>query len=401
MSKPTLEAHAGIYSLHWAEHGIKAQVERFSEDRRGVVTAEVEILCLFGNEWKPLHKDARLTLTSTNSRLGLAKHLGTRVEKEWDDIVEQLCVFALEAYRQGEPMVMVGSLPPSSGPEYRLYPILQEKQPTLIYGPGGSGKSRLGAFFSLLVQTGQKAVGLESVQGNVLILDWETCAEEMDDILNELKEGMLLNCPDIAYRYCSQPLASEILEIQKMSKELDAKLVIVDSAGMALGGEPESAEIVLRMFAALRSLETTVLIFDHIAKDSKNPSPFGSVYKTNSARSVFEIRKEQEAGSHEMTVALYHRKINRGTLQRPLGFRVQFEPDACFITESDVRSSPGLAAGLPIADQIEGILREGVMVVKELSESLNLPENTLRAILSRYKHRFVKVGTGWGLRSFE
>ena len=58
-------------------------------------------------------------------------------------------------------------------------------------------------------------------------------------------------------------------------------LVVIDSVGMALGGDAGSDEKVLAFMTALRTLQTTVLLIDHMTKgaDSEDRGAFGSAYK--------------------------------------------------------------------------------------------------------------------------
>ena len=55
----------------------------------------------------------------------------------------------LDHYRAGEPILIVGNGDTPISTNYLLYPFLIEKQPTLIYGEGGTGKSYLALFIAL------------------------------------------------------------------------------------------------------------------------------------------------------------------------------------------------------------------------------------------------------------
>ena len=85
---------------------------------------------------------------------------------------------------------------------------------------------------------------------------------------------------------------------------------------MALGGDAGSDEKVLAFMAALRTLQTTVLLIDHMTKgaDSEDRGAFGSAYKKNQGRSMWEMR---QAADGELTMGLYHRKTNLGRLGPP------------------------------------------------------------------------------------
>jgi hypothetical protein len=335
----------------------------------------------------------------------VAEYLAQRInELDWHSMLEQARFLVVTQYRQGEPTVNVGTLPEVEKPKYRLFPLLLDSEANMIFGPGGSGKSKLACFIALIVQSGVPILNLKPTKGNVLLLDYETSQYETDNNLKMLKRGMKFNGElQIAYRFCSQPLFLDIPHIQRRVTETSTDLVIVDSVGGACGGEPESAEVVLKYFMSLRSLRVTTLSIDHVAKKSDGaPSPFGSVYKYNSARQVFEVRKAQEAGESELTIGLYHRKCNTGKLLRPFGYKFSFGEDGnvLAISKTDMRDEPELSAGLSLRERMIGILlRSGGMTADELAEETGSPLGSVKAKLSKFKgNDFIMLGDGkWGV----
>ena len=95
---------------------------------------------------------------------------------------------------------------------------------------------------------------------------------------------------------------------------------------MALGGDAGNDEKVLTFFTALRQIEATILLVDHMTKgpDSEERGAFGSIYKRNQARSYWEMR---QAADGEMTMGLYHRKTNLGRLSPPVGLSLEIVED--------------------------------------------------------------------------
>ena len=129
----------------------------------------------------------------------------------------------------------------------------------------------------------------------VLILDWETSHDEIGASVTMIRHGLgLEGASHILYRTMTQGLSSDIERIREICVEHSVDLVIIDSLGSACMGEPESAEVVLRVFGAIRSLGVSALAIDH---SNKEGHLFGSVYKFNSARQVFEAKKSQHKDS--------------------------------------------------------------------------------------------------------
>jgi hypothetical protein len=244
-------------------------------------------------------------------------------------------------------------------------------------------------------------------QGNVLLLDYETCPEEQNERIKAIRNGLGVSSGDIYYRYCEQPLPYDITEIQRIVLENDIKLIAIDSVVAAAGADPDKAEVATQYFNALRSLKITSLSVDHTAKSPESKGPFGSVFKYNRARSVFELRKSQEPGENTIELGLYHRKVNSGRLLPPSGYRITFSTNEFGIMETvtfskiDVRQVPELAGALPIKDRIAGLLVRGPMTTAELAETMDTGESTIRAILNRHKNIFTKVKNKWGLLTSE
>src|SRR5262249_46188403 len=159
----------------------------------------------------------------------------------------------------------------------------------------------------------------------VLFLDYESTQAEHEDRLARLLDGLdvTLTHP-IVYRPMSRALADDAVRCPAEIARQSISLVILDSFAPARGQDPESADSLIRCFAALRSFGTvTKLALAHVSKvaaDAKGPAkPYGSVFAFNLSRNVWEIRRGEAAGAQELVLGCYHRKNNSGPLSPPLG----------------------------------------------------------------------------------
>jgi hypothetical protein len=401
VSVPDLKDNAGIYSFRWVAESIEAQVDRLREGSRYELSGELTIRTVSGH----IHQ-ARLNLTSTAARHTLAKFLDTKFEFEWDQLLEQVCVKVLERHRQGEPIQQIGKVVIPEKMADRLHPIIADKEANLIFGEGGIGKSYLAAYFAMLVAEGMPDHQLMPEPGPVLYLDYETSNVATAIRFDALHRGYDLDYPStVQYRFCFQPLASEIQEIQQYVAEKNIQMLVIDSAGPACGGEPETAQAAIQYFTALRSLRITTLTIAHKSKNGTGPGPFGSVYWTNYPRNIYEVQKAQEPEGNSIDIALFHRKVNDGRLMKPLGLKLSFEGDMAnrnlkaHIEPQDPSLVPDLAGSLSIADQIAGALKSGKRLVDELADELGAKQSSVSSALIRGKGtRFVKLSSGeWGL----
>jgi hypothetical protein len=167
----------------------------------------------------------------------------------------------------------------------------------------------------------------------VMVADWETDVDTDVEIVDAILAGAgIRERPPIFYRRMVASLPESAAIVRREIAHLGIGAFIGDSLGMARGGEPESADMTLRLFAAARSLGVPVLFTDHVtnreANDDKNGAvkPFGSAYTWNSSRLVWTMDKAQTEGEDSsITVALVNRKRNNGRLLPRRGYRIEFE----------------------------------------------------------------------------
>jgi hypothetical protein len=415
MTVPELTSNAGIYAFLWKEEKIAIRVDRLAEDSKGTLTGEILIKSGQPGSEKHVHM-ARINLVSSESRTRLSKLLHERVNTvDWYSILEQSCVMTLAKHREGEPVCDLGDQPEYETARYRLQPLLFDSEPTLIYAPGGTGKSYLALYIACLVQYNIGGIyGWLPLAGNVLVLDWETSRAIYRRRTWAVKQGLGIedSTERIKYRYCTQPLATDIAEIQKIVIENKINLVIVDSCGYAAGGDPNAAEVAIRYFGALRSIRTATLTLDHVSKGlNGGSSPFGSVYKTNAARSVFQLKKSQDAGANEYELGLYHEKVNEGMPLKPIGYKTKFTNNAdgvaikVVFSQTEIMAAPELTDGkVDLKDKLYYLLKtNGSMGLAEMSAQVGEDKDTVRMTCYRYdetknKKLFVNLGKGllWG-----
>ena len=161
------------------------------------------------------------------------------------------------------------------------------------------------------------------------------------------------------------------------------------------------------MFSSLRSLGISSLLIDHTNK--QNGELFGSVYKFNSSRQVFEIKKSQIEGQDKLVLGLFHKKANNSRLIKPMGIELLFneEMQSMSVIRKDVKDTP-LEDQLGVRQRIGNVLSAfGKMTVSEIVDELNpkpdgslFTENHISKELSTGKRKniFVQLPDNkWGL----
>ena len=399
MPAPRIERTGQALSFHWPEYQLSVHLDRFRDTSSGSLYAEFQASTTAPG-YHPHLTQAQLNLTSMRTRTEFAKRLSTLYkEAHWDEVMEQVCVLGLREYRQGEPVLRLTDEAQADPPRARLDPLIYDGLPTVLFGPGGIGKSYLALFCALVVEHGGWHVGLCGLPGPTLYLDYESELVDLVERAKQLRRGHQdLTASEPLYRRCHVPVADDLPALQRIVAESEIKLLVVDSLAAACGAELEKAETAIRLFSALRSFRVATLLVAHVAKNAENKSIYGSVFFNNFARSVWEMRKVQEAGDNITRIGLYHRKCNLGPLHRPIGFKMHFEPGVC-LEPLDLTEEPDLAEALPLKDRLQGALSQGAKTAKQLAEEVdaNLPQ--VKARLSEGRGRWsVKVGDEqWGL----
>ncbi len=400
IDKPIIHSTGDTYLLTWPNSDIQMRLDRLVEKTEGI-SAELLITKAGGHLYQ-----ARANLLSSQAKRTIINEMTNRLNGlDWRILIEQAFANTLELYRQGEPIVQVGNLPKRQKPRYRLKPFVLEDEICALYAYGGAGKSILSDLIAVLVQCGYSACGLTPVKGNVLILDWETSRETVDERIKAIKKGMGIDSPELPYyRRFYHLLANDIYQIQEEVAQKDIKLAIVDSANMAggiAGGDfhgPAQA-----MLSAIRSLHVSTLIIDH--KPKVGDTMFGTIIKFNTCRSAFELKGNQEEGSSELDIALFHTKHNDTPKFKSMGFKVTFYGDDESIDEiafkrQEVADIPVVNEGLSLSERILNILKHGAYTAEEVAEQMDITKNIAGVSLSRLKKRglITKVGINqWGL----
>lgn len=395
------------YAGVWDRGGIEVAIDHLRR-RGGELHGEVVVSSAVSRGH--LHR-ASFNLSSSTARERLAKLLEARSPENvrgtpfpWSEMLEEFCTAVLEAERSGTPVVKVGQLPPSEAETYTVDPFLPAGKTTIVYGAGGTGKSYIACLAAVCVATGRPMLGWPVRRGAVLYLDWETDQYEIDERIKRVSAGMGIAAPEILYRSCAAPLEDMAETLARRVTDDGIALAIVDSVGMASGSAREGGdanESALRLFTALRYLDTTILAVDHITgedvkSDKAVAKPYGSIYKVNLARSVWELRRAPGA-DEAVHLGMFHRKVNKGSLRAPMGVLVEHGDHAVSFRPEDIQDE-SLVVALGNTPRILRALAAGPLTVADIAELTGIGEAVVRTTLNRGREQqFVRVGDKWAL----
>ena len=398
------------YRFSWPEDGIEILVDRLRE-HRGELQCEMSVRTTIP-PYAGLLRQANFNLSAARPRTEWANDLGRRIDLDWHDVIEQACVLSLRRWREGEPIVDLTEVEPRQKEAFLLPPFIVEGAASGIFADGGTGKSLFALAAALSVATGEAILGVYPERlCPVLYLDWEWDAEAHAERLQALCAGAGIDPPKemIWYRHELASALESAPTVRQLIGQHGIGLVVVDSLGFARGGEPESAELTIKLFATFRTYGVPVLFVDHVAKHSTDRQhSFGSVYTRNSARLMWRIDAQDEVIGSSRLLGLVNTKSNL-RLQRPRGLRLLIGADddgrlqTVRFESCDPLSMVGFEKSLTLRDQLIRIIKaNGPGEVEDLRARLlgldvKASTSTIRGKLGTFKGVFAHGESGWGL----
>lgn len=392
---PAVQALGLGYAMADREQGIAIHVDRLSESR-GQVYGMLSI------ERSPEGQlyFSHFNLSSSTARTTAARELSARSSGlDWRRALDDFCVAVLAAHSAGAPIERVGRRPRSLEARRLLtgmeIPLLE---PTSIYGPQGARKTTF-----LLGVAVQVATATEIIPGTVcespgpvLLLDYETNRDEVNDRVARIAEGAGIEPPEIFYRWCHRPLVDQVEELSAFVAAEHVQLVVVDSVSGALaakrdGGDPNDA--VIAMYLAARAIGSTFVFIDHVAavdylagEEKPIRKSIGGIMKGARARAVYELKAARDSLADEAEIVLRCEKLNDGPKPPALGFRVKYDGARGPITfeHSGIDADELVAATLGQAERLRRyLLANGAHKTGEIAEELGIAPSAIRTVLTR------------------
>ncbi len=303
--------------------------------------------------------------------------------------------------------IRFSEMPVPAPRRYLLKDLVLAAYVSLLHGDGGVAKSLLVLALAIAV-SGRSGTWLrrDVEHGPVLYLDFELDAEEQSRRVRQLCRGAGLVEPpeDLFYMSAVGFTAREAFgAAREMCEEHGIKMLVVDSYGMALQGDAEASRDVIgfhrQVIEPIRALGVAVVIVDHQSKMQAGQSyqqkgAFGSVYKSNLARSVIQV-EAAERGEGTLTVKLRQKKHNFGPLAEPFAAKLVFTEDAITIEPVELGAAElAEEATLNAADRVRLALEDGPAYPDEIAAHTGLALKTVQNTLTGLRKRGTVKTTG-------
>lgn len=417
MSLPKITETIGGYDYHWQQELVQIECRRLgfhSDELKGEISISSTSPGLAANH---LHR-AGFNFSSSQARERLAAMLTKRTDNEfdWPGLLEQACYYTLERFRRGEEAYEIDSSQVDiQPPEYLIRPFLIKNYPSIFFGDPSAGKSLVSqlviSVLSLPWTDNPMNWNAPSRPLKVLYLDWETDKNTVSWTSQCIQRGMETGPLFFHYRRCGQPLYQDVEQISQWIHDTQADVTIIDSLGMAVGGDLNATEPALNFWTAWRQLKTTSLILAHVRKDNGDGAQrtvYGNQYYTAEARCIWEVKKQQEAGDDCLDIALFNRKPPPfAKIHGAIGLHIDFGDvddngiaHSVMAKNSNPESTAEFVKAMGSQTQVLDLLRNGALSTEDISETLGITKNNAYVITTRLKskNKILKTPDGrWGL----
>jgi len=336
---------------------------------------------------------ADFNLSGQQSRTTRAKYLAERAqapEIDWISLLEEFCQRVILFDREGADAPALKDIPPpEKGDGWTVDGLtLLERQPVILFGDGGQGKSLIALY--LAGQLAQRGI-------QVLYCDWEFDGESHRDRYGAIFGDAMP--AGLRYCRCDRPLAAEADRLRRLVSQYQTQYLICDSIVFACapGIPAESAEAAATYFQSLRQIGVGSFNLAHTTKQNgekedtrQQQKPFGSGFWHNGARATWFLKGVEERRGR-LAVGLYPRKANLGALGPAIGWVIDFTGDGISFSRTDVADHGELAGGLKVWERMREELRTGPYTMAALAANLEVPVNTVVQEVKRKNGLFTKV----------
>ena len=384
-------SRGGVHTVEWKDAGpLKVTVSKLREQSNGDLRADFDLTCQLMPPKAPFKYFTRFNFKSGQTKASTARDIARVAEGKvvaevdvWRYVIEGVCDYVRGAFNKGEEGIELVDSKASTTTTYRLWPYLQERQPTVLYGPGDTGKSFFGVLAGYLIATGREHLGMKPQQGNVCYLDYETDEATTKNRLNMVAAGFGEEMPHFFhYMHMRRPLEDDFDRVSTYLLKHSIDFVVIDSAGRAVL-EPEASGPVNQYFNALSGLEATTLTIAHVSKTGKESEPFGSIFWYNGARALHRAFGKQTGSV--LAMALRSHKANNGPRLKERAYDFTFGENKTIVTEGNLDAIPALDVNPPMHKRIVTYLENngGPVTASDLAKTLSSTKGYITTVLHR------------------
>jgi len=411
---PEVSQSFNCFVFTWQKAGYIISLDQLREDREGGFRGELwveRIEQTTGKKISTLYQDS-INLYSDQKRKKAASRLQEKYNGvDWEVAIHYACLTAADRFRHLEPAVELDSVIAPLETQYLLDKLCPLNDTSFFYGDKASCKSWLGLAACVAVDTGIPIARTfkARITGPALYIDYETNPVAMHRRLAMLSRGLGIPMPKIHYLQPRRRFVEDLPSIRREYLRIMPALILVDSLGLAVGGDINEAKEATPFLESLHTFDCTRIVIAQISKADQSSRGktkiIGSTLYDYLGRSNWQVRADDNDNPN---ISMVLTKTNYRWWKDPIGLRLTFEDDKnrCLFSETDVLKVPDLASSLGLPYRIRKILgQRGQLSSVELSEITEVNDETVGRTLRRMSD-LNKSGKGvkgdpylWSLRS--
>jgi len=338
------ELHTHLFTTKKGEPVLRLRLDRIHDESNGGIWCEISATLIFGDaEASPFLRFERTNLmTSSKSGWGkIADALKESAGFNWDRDIGPAIHASIEQHRTAAAShrQLVRINPSEVGVPFLIAPLVSSTGLTLWYSAPGVGKSMMALAAAVQVSTGYPLIGAAPTEvGHTIYIDFEDDPTEHDIRFTALLKAVEWDGEaPVTHFTVTGKFADAIGPIRALIRELDVKLVILDSMGQARGTDASDGDSTIKLVKALRSLGVPVLAIDHVTKvdnkgmkDGKIDNPdsimaIGSQFSTAGARLAWFIQEMSLSTPMARKFNMHNTKHNHVAKQEPFSMSLDME----------------------------------------------------------------------------
>ena len=283
---------------------------------------------------------------------------------------------------------------PDYEPTYYAKPLVLEGGGTVLFAPGGSGKSFLAMTLACSIEYGHSELWEDIQSYPTLYINLERDPRLMRRRLSQVNVCLGAD-PRTPLRFLharGRSLADVRAGIQRTVDEHGIGLIVVDSISRTGQGDLNDNETANAIIDSLNGICPTWVAIAHTSKANKHDI-FGSTHFTNGADLTVRLTHVEEP--NKLGMRLKQMKTNDVGKSPDTWLAYEFEGNRLTkIRPSSSREFPDLADEQTPAERVaEYLASEGATTVRDICVDLDLSETTVRSVLRAKtdKHKFTRV----------
>lgn len=384
---------------------------------RKEVQAYVAVDIHIGEETTPY--ECRINIASNSAREGYARSMGriSKNKQEFDSYLSLAISAVMKAVQSKPRMIRLCDAPQKENQQWLLEPFVLDGSPNILFGEGGGGKTFVALRWLLSIATGIPFLGVKPARTvPCMFLDYEDTAAEANDRIQKLCGSTKLTpdaqTPDLDllqnnihyFNAEGVPIHDLIPQLKEQIAKCKIQFILIDSAVMACGGEPEKAEAAGRFFNSLAKLGVTTLTIAHETKSENHDHVFGSIFWRNCARNMWNAQSEKDpVDNRKSSFGLFHRKCNHDAPRQPVPLRIFHGEGFVDIERGQADEWGGKALSIP--ERITAVLRSGPkqfgQIVDALQQGEAVKKDVITNALTRMKNRGILSQRATGSQEWE